>query len=58
VTSQKRPERVERRRSLIELNLIGEKAKSGSRRKGCVPFATLAIVLVAILAALVGLRLF
>jgi hypothetical protein len=58
MTTQKRQERVERRRSLIELNLIGEKARSGARRKGCLPFATLAIVLAATLAALLGLRLF
>ena len=36
---QKRPERVERRRPMVEMNLISERAKArqNRRRVGCIP---------------------
>jgi len=41
----KRPERVERRRALAEINLVGEQAKERARRRGCMPFAVLVLAL-------------
>ncbi len=42
---QKRAERVERRRVLVEINLIGGRAKERARRRGCMPFAVLVVAL-------------
>jgi hypothetical protein len=39
---RKRPEFVERRRPLLEHNLIGEaRGRLAARRRGCLPFLTL-----------------
>ena len=50
--TRKRQESVERRRPLLEMNLIGEsKSRSAGRRKGCLPFTTIVVVGVAVAAA-------
>jgi hypothetical protein len=56
---QKHPERVDRRRNLVEMNLISERTKAGSTgsRRGCIkPFAVLMVVAGSALAAWLGLR--
>ena len=55
---RKRPERVERRRPLVEINLAAEtKSRSASiARRGCALFATLAGVLAISAAAFLGLH--
>jgi hypothetical protein len=55
---QKRPDRVDRRRSLVEMNLISErkKARSSVSRRGCVPFAVLLLAVGSALTAWLGLR--
>jgi hypothetical protein len=54
---QKRPDRVDRRRNLVEMNLISERTKVRSivSRRGCIPFAAL-LVAASALAAWLGLR--
>jgi hypothetical protein len=55
----KRPERVERRRPLVEMNLLSERTKGrlAGRRRGCInPFAFLVLVLAAVLADWFGLH--
>jgi len=45
---QKRPERIERRRTLVEINLIGERSKRTKDRvakRGCMPWAILVVAL-------------
>lgn len=56
---QRRPQRVERRRQLVEINLISERHRPlrGVRRGGCAQaFALLALSLGAVLAAWAGLH--
>jgi hypothetical protein len=55
---KKRPEREERRRSLVELNLIADtKSRSaGMARRGCSLFVLAAAVLAASAAAFLGLH--
>jgi hypothetical protein len=58
---QKRQERVERRRQLVEVNLVGEpKSRSASvarrARLGCALFGTAAAILAASVAGLLGLH--
>ncbi|HEX9097399.1 MAG TPA: hypothetical protein VF990_15020 [Candidatus Dormibacteraeota bacterium] len=55
---RKRQERVERRRPLVEINLIGEPKSRSAKiaRRGCALFAPAAGVLVALAATLMGLR--
>ena len=49
---RKRPEFVERRRPLLEHNLIGEaRGRLASRRKGCLPFLSLLTLGIAIAVA-------
>jgi hypothetical protein len=49
---RKRPDFVERRRPLLEHNLIGEaRGRRAARRKGCLPFLTLLTLGIAIAAA-------
>jgi hypothetical protein len=50
---RKRPDFVERRRPLLEQNLIGGEARGrlAARRKGCLPLLTLLAVGIAIAAA-------
>jgi hypothetical protein len=57
----KRPEQVERRRQLVEINLIGEpRSRSATRarraRLGCSLFGSGAVILAASGAALLGLH--
>jgi uncharacterized OsmC-like protein len=57
---QKRPERVERRRRLVEINLIAERAKrarEGASRRGCLPWSVLLIALASCAAIAAGLHL-
>jgi hypothetical protein len=57
---QKRPERVERRRTLVEINLIGERAKRAKdrvARRGCMPWAVLVVALGSASALAAGLYL-
>ena len=57
---QKRPERVERRRTLVEINLIGERAKrakEGVARRGCMPWAILVVALYSAATLAAGLHL-
>jgi len=55
---QRRVERVERRRPLVELNLIAEsKPRLAVPRAGCLGFLTRGLLLLAVLAAIgAGLR--
>jgi len=56
---QKRPERVERRRPLVEINLIAQrtKARQNARRIGCIPpFGMLVIAVGFVAANAAGLR--
>jgi hypothetical protein len=55
---RKRPEIVERRRTQVEPNLVAEpKGRLAARRRGCLPFLTLALpVAGALLAIGLGLR--
>lgn len=55
---RKSPDFVERRRQLVELNLIAEpKGRLAARRKGCLSFLPFALPLAAALVALgAGLR--
>ena len=55
---QRRIERVERRRPLVELNLIAEsKPRLAVPRAGCLGFLTRGLLLLAVLAAIgAGLR--
>ena len=58
---QKRPEREERRRSLVEINLIGEpKSRSATMKRrarlGCAWFGSVAAILAASGAAFLGLH--
>jgi hypothetical protein len=50
---QKRVERAERRRTLVELNLLSDaRARpSARRRRGCLPFLTTGLLAMAALAA-------
>jgi hypothetical protein len=57
---QKRPERVERRRTLVEINLIGERVKRGKEgvpKRGCMPWAILVVALGSGASLAVGLHL-
>jgi hypothetical protein len=55
---RKRPDFVERRRHLVEQNLIAEpKGRLAGRRKGCLPFLPFVLLLAAALVPLgAGLR--
>lgn len=55
---QRQPGRVERRRSLVELNLIADRVKDRARprRRGCLPFTMLGLVLAVTLTAVMGLH--
>jgi hypothetical protein len=55
---QRRSDRVERRRPIVEINLVGEnKSHASSRRRGCLSFLTPVLVALAVLlAAVLGLR--
>ena len=54
----KRLERVERRRSLVEMNLIGAegRVRSAIRRKGCSLLPSSLLILAGLVAAGLGLR--
>lgn len=57
---QKRPERVERRRTLVEINLIAERAKrarDGAAKRGCLPWFVLVMALASCAAIAAGLHL-
>ena len=57
---QKRAERVERRRPLVEINLVSDswpRASTAKRRRGCLSFLTPGLLILAALGAYaVGLR--
>lgn len=55
---KKAPERVERRRPLVEINLIGEpRARTAMlKRRGCALFGTSAALLAAAAAVFLGLH--
>jgi hypothetical protein len=55
---QKGPQRVERRRSTVEINLIAERAKNRGRtgRRGCVPLSVLLISVGGSVVLLAGLH--
>jgi hypothetical protein len=55
---QKRPDRVDRRRNLVEINLISERTRARSHvsRLGCLPFAVTLLAVGSALAAWLGLR--
>jgi hypothetical protein len=59
LVKKKGPQRVERRRSTVEVNLISERTKErpGRRRRGCMPFSVLVIALGAVPVLLAGLHL-
>ena len=50
---QRRPDRVERRRPGVELNLVSDhKARVPSKKRGCLPFLRLGLLAVAAALAL------
>jgi len=57
VKKKKRPEREERRRPLVEINLIADtKSRSPMARRGCALFSILVAVVAASAAAFLGLH--
>jgi hypothetical protein len=56
---QRRPERVERRRPVVEFNLVsqGGATRPSARRRGCLPFLTPGVLVLApLLAHVLGLH--
>ncbi|HKW60291.1 MAG TPA: hypothetical protein VJR46_11130 [Candidatus Dormibacteraeota bacterium] len=53
---QRRPERVERRRALAEVNLIAEGRKAKAPRRGCLPLTILVMTFWPCLMVALGLH--